>query len=1141
MAAQSRAPRLSSIEHLERRLALAIAAFPGAAGPAMWATGGRGGDVYHVTNLFDDAVNPQPGSLRYGINNAPGGGRTIVFDVGGTIHLSPPGRQGWLSIGRDNITIAGQTAPGDGITIMGQATKVTGSNVVIRHMKFRPGQDQRNPGTATNDALWLTGDNILIDRVSTSWYDDEGISVSDSAGRVTVQYSIVSEGLNYSGHSFAALVGSDVDGSAIAYVHNLFAHNRSRLPRLGNEAGAVNYVEWSNNVIFEGSGYSGAGQVARANFVGNTYVRHNSSDLTLFSGGIDTHLYQAGNRIDVDGDSNLTNGRDATWSNFTGSRIQKSVRYDVPGITYEPAAVAMANVLDSAGAFWWDRDVVDTRIVAETRSTSGTIVNYPVAAEWNSVWNAPSSSRPATWDTDRDGMPNDWEVAHGLNPAVADLNGVAPNGYRYLDLYLQSAAHDGERGQPVSDVWAPTSSVATLPDTVQQEAISVAWAGIDFGSPPGGVASYDVYVSENGGEFRLWLGATPATSGVYVGQPRRTYAFYSRARDIAGNLEAAPNTADTQTRVTAIAPATPTHWWKFDQTSGDTPDSVTTGGLTMKLINGSVYAAGRLDNALQLDGVNDYGKVAASALDSSKPFTVMAWVNWSGASGTNTVLSLDDSPFVLQKRGDNGRFAITMRSAVSGGTEVTVASVTLPTPNTWHHLAGVYTGAELQLYVDGVLAGTAAFAAGFAAVPTASFAIGSDRPSGAVRGNYWRGLIDDVRTYAEAVGASEISELFYAADTGAPTSSVNPLPAMVAAGSFPVVWSGADSGGSGVKNYDVFVSIDEGPYMIWQAATVATTAVYTITEGSRFRFYSRARDNAGNEESAPDAPDSLTTLSVVTDWVFEPAVGTTVTDSQSRSGSGRIVKRGLATLVLAGVNTHTGGTLIEGGEVIVRNAGALGPGTLDVRAGAAAVLDVGIGGVTVAGLVLDGDGRIELGSDRLTISAGGYFLPTIEAMLRRGHAAGWAAATGFTSRSAAAESGRSVGYVVNEDGSVTVGYAAPGDVNLDGVVDILDVSAMLASGAFATSGVARWSDGDFNYDGAADVLDVSEFLASALFNSGGYRPSSSAASSGVSAADLALIAFAVEADQFRRLDEPPTRPDATRRGLNTAASARPWV
>src|SRR5262245_30795395 len=229
-------------------------------------TGGRGGDIYHVTNLSDDASSPQPGSLRYGINNAPGSGRTIVFDIGGTIHLSPPGRNGWLSIGKANLTIAGQTAPGDGITIMGQATKITGNNIILRHLKFRVGQDQQHPGQATDDAIWITGDNVMVDHVSTSWSDDEGISSSDAAGQVSVQYAIVAEVLNYNGHSMGSIIGSDVNGSNIAYTHILYAHNRTRLPRLGNETGAVNYAEWSNNVIYQGAGYSGGGQPASANF-----------------------------------------------------------------------------------------------------------------------------------------------------------------------------------------------------------------------------------------------------------------------------------------------------------------------------------------------------------------------------------------------------------------------------------------------------------------------------------------------------------------------------------------------------------------------------------------------------------------------------------------------------------------------------------------------------------------------------------------------------------------------------------------------------------------------------------------------------------------------------------------------------------
>ncbi|GGN65268.1 pectate lyase [Actinoplanes lobatus] len=435
--------------------AATVAAFPGAAGPAMYATGGRGGDIYHVTNLTDNASSPAAGSLRYGITTAPGSGRTIVFDVAGTIRLSPAGRQGWLGIGTSNLTIAGQTAPKPGITIMGQATKVTGKNIVLRHLRFRPGKDQANPEVATNDGLWITGDQVIADHVSVSWHDDEGISTSDGAGQVSVQYAIVSDGLNYNGHSYGALIGSDVTGSNIAYHHNLFAHHISRLPRLGNETGAVNNVEWSNNVVFEGKGYSGTDQLANANFAGNTYLRHNSGNPEVYTGATGTSAYLSGNRADYDGDANLTNGVDIAWDRYTGIPTHRTARFDVPNMTTESAGAALTRVLNNAGAFWWARDAVDTRVVTETRNTSGGVINDPNATEWNNLWNASQVSSPSGWDTDRDGMPNAWESANGLNPNTADHNGDADaDGYRNIEEYLDYAA----QGSPALPSSSPTTS-----------------------------------------------------------------------------------------------------------------------------------------------------------------------------------------------------------------------------------------------------------------------------------------------------------------------------------------------------------------------------------------------------------------------------------------------------------------------------------------------------------------------------------------------------------------------------------------------------------------------------------------------------------------------------------------------------------
>jgi hypothetical protein len=277
-----------------------------------------------------------------------------------------------------------------------------------------------------------------------SWHDDEGISASDAVGQVSVQYSIVSDGLNYNGHSYGALVGSDVTGSNIAYDHNLFAHHKSRLPRLGNETGAVNYVEWSNNVVFEGGGYSGADQLANANFVGNTYLRQNTDSPEVFVGATGTSAFISGNRADYDGDSNLTNGQDAGWDRFTAVPTHRSTRFDIPGVTTEPASAALPKVLDRAGAFWWSRDAVDTRVVSETRTTSGAVINHANATEWNNLWNAAQVTAPGGWDTDRDGMPNTWETANGLDPDAADHNSDADgDGYRNIEEYLDHAAQGG--------------------------------------------------------------------------------------------------------------------------------------------------------------------------------------------------------------------------------------------------------------------------------------------------------------------------------------------------------------------------------------------------------------------------------------------------------------------------------------------------------------------------------------------------------------------------------------------------------------------------------------------------------------------------------------------------------------------------
>lgn len=472
---------------------LPIPAFPGAEGPGSLATGGRGGDVYHVTTLDDDRVTPPAGSLREALTTAPVGGRTIVFDVAGTIALrsSLPNDAGsniWLRSGASNITIAGQTAPYPGITITGQGTKLTGSNVILRNVSFRPGPDKKSPGTSTNDALSLQTKNSIVDHVSASFSDDEGISATDAAENTTLQYSIISEGLNYvlqdgTSHAMGSLLASEVSNAPLSLHHNLFSSESTRNPRIGNDGngvtlggpneGSINNI--SNNVIYNWRGrasYDVTGKPARANFLGNYFIAGPTTlatDRVFYGTGTNTRIFHDGNFVDMDKNAQI-NG---VPFNFTGPQFEGSVAimttpFAVDSGYLQSATDACDSVLNCAGAYWWNRTPVDARVVHDVRTRGGRIIKsaaevagiagytYP-ATTGGPIYQEPSGgeqvaifdglplfpliSRPAGFDTDGDGMPDAWEIAHGLNPNAVDAQGDFDNdGYTNLEEYLNELA-----------------------------------------------------------------------------------------------------------------------------------------------------------------------------------------------------------------------------------------------------------------------------------------------------------------------------------------------------------------------------------------------------------------------------------------------------------------------------------------------------------------------------------------------------------------------------------------------------------------------------------------------------------------------------------------------------------------------------
>lgn len=245
-----------------------VVAFPGAEGGGMYATGGRGFDVYEVTNLEDYTkdMDPIEGSLRDAVSQ---GNRTIVFRVSGTIHLKQP-----LKIKQKNLTIAGQTAPGDGIAVAGFGTNISGSeDLIIRYMRFRPGS--ANVETEFDAFGGRDIKNAIIDHVSTSWSIDETLSFYRNEN-TTLQWSIISESLLISGHEKGRHgYGGIWGGENATFANNLVATHISRAPALGNTGNKINPIsstDMVNNVIYNwgfNSTYGGDNQ--ENNIINNYY------------------------------------------------------------------------------------------------------------------------------------------------------------------------------------------------------------------------------------------------------------------------------------------------------------------------------------------------------------------------------------------------------------------------------------------------------------------------------------------------------------------------------------------------------------------------------------------------------------------------------------------------------------------------------------------------------------------------------------------------------------------------------------------------------------------------------------------------------------------------------------------------------
>ena len=522
-------------------------AFPGAEGSGKYAIGGRGGDVYHVTNLNDSGE----GSLRYGIENATGP-RTIVFDVSGVIQL-----QSRLVCNKPNITIAGQTAPGIGIMLRDYEFGANSDDGITRFMRFRYGHGDDWNGTSANqntgNAGGLSANYGIMDHCLLGWGSDETFS-SRGAKNITFQHSLIGESLNQNGHKnywednhsvqhgFAATVGGDV----ASLHHNLLAHNEGRnwslsggLDADGYYAGKMNIY---NNVVYNWGGRATDGGTREGNFINNYYKEGPATTQHyIFKAEI-----EKGAKDETDYQKYYVNG------NVRYNYVEKTISQDSyrdtyiddikPGITanwdifqnepfdfwnkesnVESAEAAFKNVLSDVGCNYQELDNNEKRLIQESRDgtfsktgsrsgKAGLVDKERDSEGWDGL-GIVSETRESDWDTDGDGIPDWFETAKGWS--TSDLNnnhldGASTGWYTDLEIYLN---------------WMACPHFIDLVVDVQKT-IDLATYFAGYTNPTYTIVTSDIDASISNNK----LVVNPTTSGLFTLQVKATESSISLIR-----------------------------------------------------------------------------------------------------------------------------------------------------------------------------------------------------------------------------------------------------------------------------------------------------------------------------------------------------------------------------------------------------------------------------------------------------------------------------------------------------------------------------------------------------------------------------------------------------------------------------------
>lgn len=434
-----------------------VLSFPGAEGFGRYTTGGRGGKVYFVTKLSDDGSE---GTLRYALEQK--GPRYIVFKTGGTIYLESP-----LKIKEGNVTIAGQTAPGDGITVANYETFIGADNVIIRYMRFRMGDLKNFEGDALG-ARFIK--NLMVDHCSMSWSTDETVSIYNNEN-TTLQWCIIAESLRNSVHQKGAHgYGGIAGGKFASFHHNIYAHHDSRNPRLGEYAGSkfalTDLTDFRNNVIYNwGHNNIYGGEGMNVNIINNYYKPGPATMTKQRIVAIDKNekpeaqvyniwgkYYINGNVIEGNPEISKDNWPKGVFAQIKSTYnltekdknalkinephdIQNNVKTNAPKDAYD-------KIVQIGGASLV-RDVIDLHVLKDVEdgnftykgskgSSNGIIDSQKDVGGFPDL--KPGTSLP---DSDSDGMPDEWEIKSNLNPKAANANGRdLDKNYDNIEVYF---------------------------------------------------------------------------------------------------------------------------------------------------------------------------------------------------------------------------------------------------------------------------------------------------------------------------------------------------------------------------------------------------------------------------------------------------------------------------------------------------------------------------------------------------------------------------------------------------------------------------------------------------------------------------------------------------------------------------------